>query len=174
MAKTSKKQIFEDEKRIIAELRKDARGSIDDIASKCGFSRQKVWRIMKRLEDNNTIWGYTAVVDDEKFELKKFIMLIKRAVGPAEDAVKKIVKLTMQKKGSEIGISIEYSMYLHGDYDWLFLFTAKDIKFVNKFSNILISEYSNIISDVKIMEGIFPIQVSTIVNPNAGKLKEFF
>ena len=172
MAKTNQKQIYEDEKKIITELKKDSRGSIDDIAKKCGFSRQKIWRIMKRLEDNKTVWGYTVIVDDEKFETKKFIMLIKRSVGPIHDAINKIVNLTMQRKGSEIGVNIEYSLYTHGDYDWIFIFTAKDIKYVNKFSNILISEYSNIISDIKILEGIFPVQISTIVNPNVGKLKD--
>ena len=58
MAKTSKKQIEEDERKIISELQKNAKESIDIIAKKCGFSRQKVWRIIKRLEKNKTIWGY--------------------------------------------------------------------------------------------------------------------
>ena len=50
MAKTSKKQIEEDERKIITELQKNAKESIDVIAKKCGFSRQKVWLVIKRLE----------------------------------------------------------------------------------------------------------------------------
>ena len=65
MPKSSKKQIDEDEKKVIAALQKNSKESIDKIAKKCGFSRQKVWRIIKRLENNQTIWGYHAVVDDE-------------------------------------------------------------------------------------------------------------
>ena len=52
MPKNSKKQIDKDEKKVIAELQNNARESIDKIAQECGFSRQKVWRIMKRLEKN--------------------------------------------------------------------------------------------------------------------------
>jgi len=38
MAKGSKKQIYEDEKKVIAELQKNARESIGQIAENCGFS----------------------------------------------------------------------------------------------------------------------------------------
>ena len=174
MAKTSKKQIYEDERKILAELRSNARGNIDDIANRCGFSRQKIWRIMKRLENDKTIWGYTTIIDDEKFGRKKFIILIKRSVGSANEAIQKIMNLSMQKKGLQIGINIEHSLYLHGNYDWLFILTAESLKNVNKFSNILITEYSNIISDIKIMECMFPIQQSTLVNPNIAKFKDLF
>jgi DNA-binding Lrp family transcriptional regulator len=66
MAKSSVKQIELDEKRILDELAKNANKSINDIAEKCGFSRQKVWRVIHNLEKNHTIWGYVAVVDQEK------------------------------------------------------------------------------------------------------------
>lgn len=174
MAKTSKKQIYEDERKILAELQGNARGNIDDIAKKCGFSRQKIWRIMKRLEKNKTIWGYTTIIDDEKLERKKFIILIKRSVGSANESIKKIMNLTMQKKGLQIGINIEHSYYLHGNYDWLFVLAAENLRIVNKFSNILITEYSNIISDIEVMECMFPIQQSTIANPNISKFKDLF
>jgi len=52
MAKSSKKQIYEDELKVIAELQKNAKESIDVISKKCGFSRQKTWRIIKGLEGN--------------------------------------------------------------------------------------------------------------------------
>ena len=76
MAKSSIKQIKEDEKKILAELQKNSRKSVDSIAEKCGFSRQKVWRLMNRLEENKTIWGYGAVVDNEKLELIEYVILL--------------------------------------------------------------------------------------------------
>ena len=42
MPKSSKKQIVDDEKKILLELQKDSNETIDKIAKKCGFSRQKV------------------------------------------------------------------------------------------------------------------------------------
>ena len=82
MPKSSKKQIDDDEKKFLKELQQNSGDSIDNIAKKCGFSRQKVWRIKKRLEKNNTIWGYNAVVDDEKLGLKMYQILLKRSPVP--------------------------------------------------------------------------------------------
>jgi DNA-binding Lrp family transcriptional regulator len=144
------------------------------MTEKLGFSRQKIWRIIKRLEDNKTIWGYTAVINDDKLEKKRFIMIIKKSIKPMDNLVDKIVELTMQRKGKEIGIQIEYSMFLHGEYDWMFVFLAEDMRAVKRFSQVLSQEYGDIISDIKIMENVFPVQKNGIVNPNVEKLKEFF
>jgi len=65
-------------KRYLFNLKKNANKSINDIAENCGFSRQKVWRLIHNLEKNNTIWGYVAVVNQEKLNKKSYIMLIKR------------------------------------------------------------------------------------------------
>ena len=55
MPKSSKKQIVEDEKKIIKELQKNSKGSIVAIAKRCGCSKQKVRRIIKRLEKENNL-----------------------------------------------------------------------------------------------------------------------
>ena len=174
MPKSSRKQIDEDEKKVIKEMQKNAKEGIDKIAKRCGFSRQKIWRIIKRLEKNKTIWGYNAVVDDDKLGLKRYIMLIKKAPQPLGDTVNKIIDLTMHKKGKEIGVDILCSTYLHGKYDWMFIFSAKDIKSVKKFNEILTREYENVISEVDIMEYIFSIKKCGITNPEVKKLKEYF
>ena len=82
MAKSSVKQIEQDEKKILEELSKNANKSINDIAKSCGFSRQKVWRVINNLEKNHTIWGYVAVVDEEKLDKKSYIILMKRTNKP--------------------------------------------------------------------------------------------
>jgi len=78
LARSSFEQIRIDEMQVINELERNARESMDEIARNCDFSRQKVWRIVKTLEENNTIWGYTAVVDDDKIDRKKFVILVKK------------------------------------------------------------------------------------------------
>jgi len=69
MAKSSKEQIYKDDLKVIDELQKNAKEKIETIAKNCGFSRQKTWRIINRLEENKTIWGYAAVVNEGKQEL---------------------------------------------------------------------------------------------------------
>ena len=173
MAKSSEKQIQEDEKKIIEELRKNARGSIDNIAKKCGFSRQKVWRIIKRLEENKDVWGYNAIIDINKINMKKFLILIKRSTEPIDDAISKIIKLTMHKKGEELGVYVECSSYLHGRYDWMLGILARDMPSLKRFTHILEKEYQQVISEVHVMEDIFTVKKCGIVNPNVNKLREF-
>lgn len=174
MSKSSKKQIDAEEKKLLQELQKNSKKSIGSIAKKCGFSRQKVWRSIKRLEKNKTIWGYCAVVDNEKLDRKRYIMLIKRSSKPLGDTVSKIVALTLQSKGADIGVEICCSSYLHGHYDWMFIFTASDIKNAKKFSELLLMEYHHAISEIHLLEDIFSVIISNVVNPNVEKLKDLF
>ena len=50
MPKSSRKQIGEDDKKFLKVLQKNSGDSIENIAKNCGFSKQKVGRIKKRLE----------------------------------------------------------------------------------------------------------------------------
>lgn len=172
MARKSIKQIKKDENKILSALKQNARGSIEDIAKKYHFSRQKVWRIIKRLEESKEIWGYYTVVDEEKLNRKRFIILIKRSTEPIDNAIQKIIDLTLHEKGEKLGIEVEASSYLHGRYDWMFIITAEDMRNVKRFSHLLIKEYQIWISEVHIIEDIFSVKKCGIVNPNVDKLKE--
>jgi len=173
MPKSSKEQIDKDEKKVISELQKNSKESIDKIAKRCGFSRQKVWRIIKRLEKNKQIWGYSAIVDIEKLDLKRYIMLIKRSSKPAANAIKKIIDLTIHKTGEKLGIDIECSSYLHGEYDWMLVFNTSDIMNAKRFTEALNKEYYDVISEVQVLEDIFSVKKCGKVNPEVHKLKEF-
>jgi len=172
MARKSIKQIKKDENKILSALKQNARGSIEDIAKKYHFSRQKVWRIIKRLEESKEIWGYYTVVDEEKLNRKRFIILIKRSTEPIDNAIQKIIDLTLHEKGEKLGIEVEASSYLHGRYDWMFIISAEDMRNVKRFSHLLIKEYQIWISEVHIIEDIFSVKKCGIVNPNVDKLKE--
>jgi DNA-binding Lrp family transcriptional regulator len=174
MPKNSAKQIDADEKKVIAYLQKNAKESIDIIAKKCGFSRQKVWRIIKRLEKNKTIWGYHAVIDDEKINRHSYIMLIKRSNEPMSAATDKIIQQTIEKRGHEINVDVECSRLLHGIYDWFICFTAPDIREAKRFSEMFNREYPNLINEIHILENIFTVKNSGVMNPNVTKLKEYF
>ncbi len=172
MARRSAAQIKKDELKVLQDLKKNARGSIENIAKKHHFSRQKVWRIIKRLEKKEKIWGYNTVVDDEKLERKRFIIMIKRSTEPIDDAIPKIIDLTMHNRGITVGVDVECSSYLHGKYDWMFVVTAEDMKSVKQFSHLLTKEYHLWISEVQILEDIFPVKKCGIVNPNMDELKK--
>jgi len=174
MAKSSKKQIYEDELKVIDELQKNAKENIDVISKNSGFSRQKTWRIIKKLEEDKTIWGYTAVVNEEKQELKRYMILIKRTTLPIDEKlVDKITTRQLEKSASEIDIKIESSMFTHGTFDWIICFKAKDMMHAKKFSEIVNKTYWGYIRELHIMETLFPIRIQGILNPEIEKLKEF-
>ena len=174
MARSSLNQIEKDELKIINELKINARESIDKIAHRCKFSRQKVWRIMNKLEESRKVWGYTTVTDDEKLGLKKFFILIKRTTTPlSNDLAEKIVSREVEKKALEEGVVIDNSFFVHGKYDWIICFTANDIKHAKKFSDLIQKSYHGYIADLILLETLFPIRYNGILNPNKENLKDF-
>jgi DNA-binding Lrp family transcriptional regulator len=174
MARSSLNQIEKDEIKIISELRKNARESIDKIAHRCKFSRQKVWRIMNKLEESKKVWGYAAVTDDEKLGLKKFFILIKRTTTPlSNELAEKIISREIEKKAQEDGILVDSSFFVHGKYDWVICFTAKNIKHAKKFSDLLQKGYHGYIAEIILLENLFPIRYNGIINPHKELLKEF-
>lgn len=81
MPKSDKISIEADERKIIDQLLKDSRQSPHEIAKRLGFSRQKVWRIIKRLEKDNIIWGYTTVIDENSIGYNSYFALCKKSMG---------------------------------------------------------------------------------------------
>ena len=174
MAKSIKKQIYEDELKVIVELQKNSNENIGAIAKKCGFSRQKAWRIIKGLEENKTIWGYAAIVNEEKQGLKSYIILIKRTTLPIDEKLAdKIITRQLENSASKIDIKIGHSMLTHGTFDWVICFKAKDMKHAKKFNEIVNKTYWGYIGELHMMEVLFPIRIQGILNPDIQKLKEF-
>jgi DNA-binding Lrp family transcriptional regulator len=174
MAKSSKKQIDQDEKKVIEHLQRNSNESIDKMAKACGFSRQKVWRIIKRLENNKTIWGYTAVPDKEKQGVHHYIMLIKRSNEPAGDIIGDVIDSFKKYTGKNIGVFVQTACLLQGEYDGLLCFTAKDISVATRFVEFIKKKYSPFIRSITLLEDIFSVKLCGMMNPKIDELKEFF
>jgi DNA-binding Lrp family transcriptional regulator len=173
MLKTKKEQISNDERKIVLELQKDSDKSIDSIAKKCGLSRQKVSKTIKKLEKDHTIWGYTAIVDMEKLDLKKYVLFIKRTMRNVDSKVAEQTSLDMINENYlEIGITIDSSFYIHGEYDWLIIFTAQDLRYAKRFSNLITASYQGTIEKTTLMEILYSPRIHYIFNPDLKKLKE--
>ena len=175
MPKSSKEQIDSDEKKVIEVLQRNAKESIDALAKKCGFSRQKVWRIIKRLEKNKTIWGYHAVVDDNKLNRKIYYVLVKRTNVPVEpEKINVVLRRDLKKKLVDLGMDVECSFYVHGSYDWLLCITASHIRQVKQFTESFNELFKDYVADLQVLEVIFPIEKAGIENPNVDDFKAFF
>lgn len=170
MPKSSQKQIDADEKKILHELQENGKGSIDSIAKKCGFSRQKVWRIIKRLERNKTIWGYCAVVDHDKLHLNHYTALFKRSIKPLDEKMQKEISAKkLEIYFPELNVRIDDVLYINGKYDWLLTFTAPGIKEMKIFCEKLMKKFGEYIIEYEILETIVAVRKKGLKNPTADE-----
>jgi DNA-binding Lrp family transcriptional regulator len=173
MSKTSKKQIEVDEKKVINQLQKNCMEHLDSFAKNCGFSRQKVWRIIKNLERDQIVWGYTAVINPESIQKKHYILLMKRNTQQINKNITEIL-LSRQFEDvvADLGVSIETSSYTHGEYDWIATFLAPNIIYAKKFSELVKTTYPETFQKIELLETLFDIKRQNILNPDAKKIKE--
>ena len=173
MTKSSKKQIEIDERKVIDHLQKNCMENLDLFAKSCGFSRQKVWRIIKNLEKEKIVWGYTAIVDNSFLQKRHYTLLMKRN---AQKINLRIVDILLSRNFEEVvsklGITIETSSYVHGEYDWIATFLAPDIIHAKKFSELVKTTYPDTFQKIDLVETLFDIKKQNIFNPETGKLKE--
>jgi DNA-binding Lrp family transcriptional regulator len=168
--KSSHEQIIRDEEEVLDLLQKNANESIDVIAKKCGFSRQKVWRIVKKLEKEKIIWGYTAICDSESLNFKHFTILAKRTMRPIEkDIASEFLTLRLESLLPEAFITIDTAEYIHGSFDWFISFYAENLIIAKRFCERLKEHYDQQIQSIELLEDIITARKQTLTNP---QLKE--
>lgn len=166
-------QLTPDEIKVIGVLEHNAKENIETIAKKCGFSRQKVWRIIKRLEEQKAIWGYTAVASEEVQEMKHFVLFVKRSTVPIDVAMKK--EFIYGKLDSYLPnlVKVEHIYLTHGAYQGVVTFYASDLMTAKRLVQTIINNIGKYFDDVVLLETLFPIRKSGLKNPNIKYLAEF-
>ena len=172
MPKSSKEEVFLSERNILQELRINARQSPEGIAKKFGYSRQKVWRVLKKLEDDGVIWGYTAIVDMQKQGFKHYILLIKRTQKKLDDNISDKLLTGKFKEILCSGINdlsdhtfLEGCFYVYGEYDWVVSFYTKNILDAKELCENLQRNCSDYIEYINLLETMFVGKKNWIQNP---------
>ena len=150
----------------------DSRQSPHEIAEKCGFSRQKVWRIIDRLNEKYSVWGYTTVVDDNYDNSNTYFALVKTRV-PFSNIIDKLIQRVKKEKSGELGIKVLGNYYVNGLYDWVIIFTAKNLCDAKKMCGYLQKYYGNHLKEIDLLNTVFPLRKSGKINPNIEQLKDF-
>lgn len=173
MAKITKEQRTEDEKKILVELQKNAKETINTIAEHCGFTRQKAWSIIKQLEAKDVIWGYTGIFDEQKIGQNYFIYMAKRTGKKVnEDILNEIVSRKFETMVNKLGITIESSYFVHGEYDWIITFYADDIRTAKKLAEKFAQIHPGYIEKATLMQSLMFIKKQFILNPEKMKIKD--
>ena len=173
MPKRNQVMIAEETRTVLAALQEHAKENIMTIAKQCHMSKEKLLRTIRHLEKNHKIWGYTAIVDERDLTYKKFILLLKRTIQKFDDSkMDDMISKKFKQLYKPLGVCIESTYYVHGDYDWVVVFTAPDLLQAKKFSKILFDHYPGYAEKVNIMEILFTGRAHYVMNPDQSKLRE--
>ena len=173
MAKSSKKTMLQDEMKVLDALEQNSKERVDEIAKKCGFSHQKVWRIIKNLEVKKIIWGYTVIADAEEKNLKFFVLLLKRSTVPLDAVMQK--EVTLEKLDGHLpdGIKIDDILITHGMHDAVVTFYALDIMTAKRVVDGLFGSLGKYFVGYQLLETLFPVRKNGFKNPQIKNLVEF-
>jgi Lrp/AsnC family leucine-responsive transcriptional regulator len=159
------------EDKILNELQKNCRQNLDEIGKKCGCSRYKVGRFIKKLEDNNMILGYSAILNPIKTKEKHFILLIKRTSHPIDEEV--LNKLPLSS-GMDILPDLKNKLldtyYVHGIYDWVITFLADDLSDAKDFCNKILKFYNKYVERLDLLETVGPLRKNGFRIPEDEKI----
>ncbi|MFA5102558.1 MAG: Lrp/AsnC family transcriptional regulator [Candidatus Thermoplasmatota archaeon] len=173
MPNERKEQKNKDEIKILETLEQFGRDNIGDIAKKSGFSRQKVRRIIKNLEEKKIIWGYSAISDEKAQQSKHFIVLVKRSNEPFDKPfLQEVFSDKIDNRPAGL-VKIENIYLTHGVSDWIFTMYAPDTVSVKKFCQLAFHRFHKYIKDYTITEILFPIRKQGFKNPEIRKLVDF-
>lgn len=174
MTKTSKETMMKDEMKVLDVLEQHGNESVDKIAKRCGISRQKVWRIVKRLDEKKIIWGYAAIADEEAKDLKHFVLLMKRSMVSVDTSMQEEIVLKKLDARLPDLVKVEDIFVTHGNYNWVVTFYAPDLitakKTLETISNQGLGKYFD---EYLLLETLFPIRKKGFKNPQIKKLVEY-
>ncbi len=167
MPKTRNDRLLTDENKVIGVLQKNAHENIDAIAKKCGFSRQKVWRIIKKLEKEKMIWGYTAVCDDDLNNVKHFTLLVKRTTTPVDKKMtSEILTTRLDDLLPQSQIRMENIEFVHGSVDGVFSFWADSLITAKRFCERFNERFPQYVSSYELLETIITVRRASLRNPH--------
>ena len=162
-----------DEIKVLDVLEQHAKENIDELAKKCGFSRQKLWRIIKQLEAEKRIWGYSGVTNAEEYGLKEFVLLVKRKTVPFDESFKK--ELIFDKLDYYCqDVKIENIYLTHGLYDGIVTFYAPNLLSAKKLIDQINSKIGKYFEQMLLLETLFMLRKQGMKNPHTKKLIELF
>jgi DNA-binding Lrp family transcriptional regulator len=164
-----------DEERVASELLRNPTLDIATIAEKCGFSKQKVWRIVHRMEEEGAILSHPTSLDLKKVGKRSFLILFERSFRVVDS--KLITRLTMPEMLAEMdaeGIAavVEDSYYLNGAYDWAIVITVAEHKDLIRFMELWRKYYGEYFSKVIQSEVMFTATRNSVLNPKLNELKD--
>ncbi|CUH80548.1 Leucine-responsive regulatory protein [Tritonibacter multivorans] len=122
------------DKKILAELQRDAGQSLDEIARQVGSSKTPVWNRIRKLRDAGVVGRQTMILDAEELGFEAcFFVLIRTSEHEASWQAKFLKALQERPE-------VQEAHRLAGDIDYILKVRVKNARAYDKFYQALISE----------------------------------
>ncbi|WP_374015587.1 Lrp/AsnC family transcriptional regulator [Phaeobacter sp. A36a-5a] len=122
------------DRKILAELQRDAGQSLDEIARRVGSSKTPVWNCIRKLREAGVIGRQTMVLDAEALGFEAcFFVLIRTSAHEAEWQAKFLKALQDRPE-------VQEAHRLAGDIDYILKVRVKNARAYDNFYQALISE----------------------------------
>jgi len=161
------------ERKVLKELRINARQSIEKIAKKIGMTRQTVKKTIKKLEKENIIWGYTAVAPEAYLFYNNLHLFLVQVKAKKDVDFLEVFKEFFEKDFPKILKTWEpkrmlMSFMTFGEYDINLMFFAKDMMDARKIFYSLFNRHLHQLENYSLLEVYFVLHCG-FPNP---KIKE--
>lgn len=122
------------DRKILAELQRDAGQSLDEIAKQVGSSKTPVWNRIRKLREAGVVGNQTMILDAEALGFEAcFFVLIRTSEHEAEWQAKFLKALRERPE-------VQEAHRLAGDIDYILKVRVKNARAYDKFYQALISE----------------------------------
>ena len=162
-----------DDSEIIRWLLKDPTRSLNEMANDMKVYRQTLWRRKKKLEEDKVIWGYTAVVDENKMKNVMYLILMK--MKPMSRGLADIIygRVTRDEM-SRVKVRLIDAFHVNGEYDWILRFSAPNHATARKYYDTLRVVYEEYLIEKPVMVDVnFILKAEGKQNPEMENLYKF-
>ena len=127
-------RIDEVDRKILAQLQRDASQSLDDIAREVGSSKTPVWNRIRKLREAGVIGQHTVVLDAEALGFEACFFVLIRTSEHEADWQAKFLKALQDRP------EVQEAHRLAGDIDYILKVRVKNARAYDAFYQALISE----------------------------------
>ncbi|MBM1814489.1 Lrp/AsnC family transcriptional regulator [Pseudosulfitobacter pseudonitzschiae] len=127
-------RIDDTDRKILAELQRDASQSLDDIAKAVGSSKTPVWNRIRKLRDGGVIGQHTVFLDADALGFEACFFVLIRTSEHDADWQAKFLKALKDRA------EVQEAHRLAGDIDYILKVRVKNARAYDIFYQALISE----------------------------------
>ncbi|OIQ33729.1 Lrp/AsnC family transcriptional regulator [Phaeobacter sp. B1627] len=122
------------DKKILAELQRDAGQSLDEIAKQVGSSKTPVWNRIRKLREAGVVGNQTMILDAEALGFEACFFVLIRTSEHEADWQARFLRALQERP------EVQEAHRLAGDIDYILKVRVKNARAYDKFYQALISE----------------------------------